>query len=253
MSRPVLEIQELSFSYNGQPVLQDVNLVIQSGDFVALLGPNGGGKTTLLKLALGLLRPDRGHVLVFARSPRESAPKVGYVPQEVHINRSFPISVFDVVLMGRLRPGSGWNHYSSRDRAAARQALERLEMWKYRDRRIGELSGGQRQRVFVARALVNEPGLLLLDEPTASMDAKGQNDLYTILKRLNETATIVVASHDLSIVSSYVRSVACVNQRLYYHDAAELTEEMFEKVYHCSVELVAHGLPHRVLRKHTDQ
>jgi zinc transport system ATP-binding protein len=182
MRQPVLEIRELSFSYNGQPVLRDVSLVIQSGDFVALLGPNGGGKTTLLKLALGLLRPDRGNVLVFGRSPRENAPRVGYVPQEVHINKSFPISVFDVVLMGRLRPGSGWNHYSSRDRAAARQALERLEMWEYRDRRIGELSGGQRQRVFVARALVNEPELLLLDEPTASMDAKGQNDLYTILR-----------------------------------------------------------------------
>ena len=253
MRCPTVEVQDVWFSYNGVLVLKEANLTIRQGDFLALLGPNGSGKTTLLKLILGLLMPDRGTIRVLGRPPGESARRVGYVPQDVNINRDFPITVLDVVLMGRLRHGRNWSRYSGGDGVAAQKALEQLEMWEHRNRRIGELSGGQRQRVFVARALVTEPELLLLDEPTASVDTKGQTDLYTLLRELNETVTVVVVSHDVNVLSSHVKCVACVNERIFFHDAPEITEEMLEMMaYQCPVELVAHGLPHRVLKDHED-
>lgn len=253
VSSPVIEVHGLWFSFNGNPVLEDVNLTIHPRDFLAVIGPNGGGKTTLLKLMLGLLEPDRGTVRVFGHSPREAAGSIGYVPQEIDINKGFPISVRDVVLMGRMRGGGGWRRFSRPDKIAARQALERVEMWEYRKRRIGELSGGQRQRVFMARALVGEPKILFLDEPTASVDQKGQTDFYALLKELNENVTVVVVSHDLMVLSSYIKSVACVSQQVFFHDAPEITKDMLEMAYHCPVELIAHGVPHRVLPKHSGE
>jgi zinc transport system ATP-binding protein len=256
MSQNIIKVRDLDFSYNGQPVLRDVDLEVAAGDFMAMIGPNGGGKTTLLKLMLGLLSADRGQILIFGKSPKAVSHRIGYVPQDVHINKDFPVSVLDVVLMGKLKPGRGWTRHSQNDRAAARQALEKVEMADYNDRRIGELSGGQLQRVFVARALVTEPDLLFLDEPTASIDTKGQREFYALLKELNQTITIIVVSHDLMVVSGYVKSVACVNQRLHYHGHAELTGEMVELMYQCTaeevcpVELIAHGVPHRVLHTH---
>jgi zinc transport system ATP-binding protein len=175
------------------------------------------------------------------------------MPQHLHFNQSFPISVLDVVLMGKLRPGKGWSRYSPKDKIAAQKAMEQMEMWEFRNRRVGELSGGQQQRVFIARALVDEPEVLFLDEPTASVDTKHQTDLFDILKELNKTVTIIVVSHDVGIVSSHVKSVACVNQQVFYHDDAEITQEMLEMAYQCCpVDLVAHGMPHRVLQEHED-
>ena len=249
MEQAIIEINDLWFSFNGQPVLKNINLKICRGDFLALIGPNGGGKTTLLKLMLGLLTPQRGVVRIFGQPPQHAVRRIGYVPQNVHINRNFPISVLDVVLMGRLRKGSRWRH-SPKDRETARRALERFHMWEFHRRHIAALSGGQLQKVFIARALVTEPEILFLDEPTASVDAKGQTDLYNLLKDLNQTVTIVLASHDVMVLSGYVKSVACVNQNLLYHDAAEVTAEMLDMAYHCPVDLIAHGLPHRVLGTH---
>ena len=140
MSDPIIVVRDLFFSYDGIPVLKEANLMVNRGDFVALLGPNGGGKTTLLKLMLGLLRPAQGTIYVFGESPGESSHRIGYMPQHLHFNQSFPISVLDAVLMGRLKPGRGWSRYSRRDRVAAQQALERVEMWAYRNHRVGELS-----------------------------------------------------------------------------------------------------------------
>ena len=252
MNETIIAIKDLWFSYNGQPVLTNVNLSITRGEFLALIGPNGGGKTTLLKLMLGLLEPDRGEILIFGVSPRRAVRRIGYVPQNVHINRSFPISVLDVVLMGRLGMDKGRLRHSRLHRTAARQALERLEMWPFARRHIGQLSGGQLQKVFIARALVTEPEILFLDEPTASVDAKGQGDLYTLLKELNEAITIILVSHDVMALSRNIKSVACVNHDLLYHDAAELTGEMLDLAYHCPVDIIAHGLPHRVLPTHED-
>jgi zinc transport system ATP-binding protein len=253
MINPIIEIRDLWFSFNSIPVLKEVDFTVRRGDFIALLGPNGGGKTTLLKLMLGLLRPDRGSIKVFNEPPGKSTHRIGYMPQHLHFNQSFPISVLDVVLMGKLRPGKGWSRYSHKDKIAARKAMEQMEMWEFRNRRVGELSGGQTQRVFIARALVDEPEVLFLDEPTASVDTKHQTDLFDILKELNKTVTIIVVSHDVGIVSSHVKSVACVNQRFFYHDDSEINQEMLEMAYQCCpVELVAHGMPHRVLQEHED-
>ncbi len=254
MRYPIIQIKDLWFSYNAIPILKEVNFIVYRGDFIALLGPNGGGKTTLLKLMLGLLKPERGSIRVFGKPPGYSSHRIGYMPQHLHFNQSFPISVLDVVLMGRLRPDRGRSRYTRKDRMAARDALERMEMGDFANRRVGELSGGQQQRVFIARALVDEPELLFLDEPTASVDTKHQTDLFDILKHLNETVTIIVVSHDISVVSSHVKSVACVNQQVFHHDHAEINEEMLEMAYQCCpVEIVAHGLPHRVLQTHEEK
>lgn len=256
MSKPIVEINNVTFAYNGQTALQDVSLEIRQGDFIAMIGPNGGGKTTLLKLILGLLKPDKGIIRVVGQSTQKASACIGYVPQDVHINRSFPITAMDVVLMGKLEPGKRWARKTASNRREAIAALERLEMAALAEKKIGELSGGQCQRVFIARALVTQPQLLLLDEPTASIDTKGQADFFEMLKALNKHVTIVVVSHDLLAVSRYVKSVACVNRGLHYHNQAEITGEMLETMYPCAageecpVELLAHGLPHRVLKDH---
>lgn len=249
----IIEVHDLWFSYNGNVVLKDVNLEIDSGDFVALIGPNGGGKTTLIKLMLGLLEPDRGMIRVLGKQPGEAAPRIGYVPQDISVNRSFPISVQDLVLMGRMLGGGGWRHYSRKDRDLARSALEKAEMWDLRDRRIGELSGGQRQRVFVARALAAEPEILFLDEPTANVDSQGQGEFYELLRELNKAVTVLMVTHDFSVISSFVKSVACVNQQVFFHRSPEITNEMIEMAYCCPVEIIAHGVPHRVLHTHGEE
>jgi zinc transport system ATP-binding protein len=253
MHEPIIEIRDLWFSYNGQPILREVDLTVQRGDFMVMIGPNGGGKTTLLKLMLGLLEPDRGTVRVFGRPPGKVVHRLGYVPQNVHINKTFPISVLDVVLMGRLRTGKLWSHYTRQDRLAAQAALEQMRVGEYRNRRIGELSGGQVQRVFIARALVSGPEVLLLDEAMASIDAQSRREFYEAMSELNRTVTIVAVSHDLMILSSHVKSVACINQKLHYHDSGEITQEMLDKAYHCPVDLIAHGVPHRVFPRHEDR
>ena len=256
MRTPVVEINNVSFAYNGETVLRDVSFDIQDGDFIAMIGPNGGGKTTLLKLILGLLNPDSGAIRVMGQSARKASTDVGYVPQDVNINASFPITAMDVVLMGKLDPGKRWARKSASNRQEALEAMDRLDMAAYADKRIGDLSGGQRQRVFIARALVTQPRLLLLDEPTASIDTRGQAEFYNLLKELNTDITILVVSHDLLVISRFVKSVACVNHDLHYHHQAEITGEMLETMYPCTgdevcpVELVAHGLPHRVLKDH---
>lgn len=258
-SNTIIEARNLDFAYHRQPVLRGVNLNVQSGDFMAMIGPNGGGKTTLLKLMLGLLKPNSGTIQIFGKTPQDISHRIGYVPQDIHINQNFPISALDVVLMGKLNPGRGWSRHSNQDRRAAQQALNQVGMEKYRDHRVGELSGGQKQRVFIARALVTDPDILLLDEPTAGIDTKGQNVFYALLKELNRKITIIVVSHDLMVISKYVKSVACVNHRLHYHGHAELTGEMIEMMYDCKieetcpVELIAHGLPHRVLHTHENE
>ncbi len=245
----VVEIRDLSFSYNSVPVLKDVNLEISEGDFLLLMGPNGGGKTTLLRLMLGLLQPTSGEIRVKGKPPAQMSHYIGYVPQDFHINRQFPISALDVVLMGKLKPGRRKAWHSPSDRTAAHKVLDRLGMGAYCHRRIGELSGGQRQRVMIARALMTDPSLLFLDEPTSGIDSGGQGDVYNLLKGLNETITIVLASHDLMLLSSYVKSIACVNQTVYHHHEPEVTQDMVG-MFHCPVELVAHGVPHRVLKEH---
>ncbi len=236
---PVIYIKDLWFAYNAQPVLQGVDLEVRNGDFLALIGPNGGGKTTLIKIMLGLLAQQKGLVRILNLPPAAACPQIGYVPQNVGSNISFPITVMDVVLMGRLRAaGSWWTRYQRQDRAAARSILEQLDVWQYRHRRIGELSGGQRQRVFIARALFSNPGLLLMDEPTANVDAEGQNVIFNLLRQLNRHITIVVVSHDVMILSRNVTRVACVNRQIHLHPLSALPRVPFPGVDQCAVEML---------------
>ncbi|MCF8110325.1 MAG: ABC transporter ATP-binding protein [Desulfobacteraceae bacterium] len=246
---PVISVENLFFSYNRTPVLEDVTFRVEEKEFLAIIGPNGGGKSTLVKLILGLLKPDSGKIRAFGKAPEKVSHRFGYVPQDVAINRAFPITVMDVVLMGRLRHRKR-NRFTARDRQAAAHALEIIGMAGYEKRKIDDLSEGQRERVFIARALTTDPDILILDEPTASVDTGGRTELYSILRDLNLTKTIIIVSHDLMVMSSYVTAVACVNRRVHYHDEGEITQDMIDMGYQCPVELIAHGQPHRILKTH---
>jgi zinc transport system ATP-binding protein len=256
MTSPLIEAKDVWFAYHNENVLEGVTFEITPKDFVAMIGPNGGGKTTLLKLMLGLLEPTRGAVRIFGRPPQQVCNRIGYVPQHGAVNLHFPISVLDVVLTGYRPPGAQWPRVNPAQRRVALEALTRMGAAHLADRRVGGLSGGQRQRVFIARALVGDPQLLFLDEPTAGIDAQGQHELYCLLEQLNTEITIVMVSHDMLALSTHVKSVACVNRQLHYHPHPELTHAMMEMMYHhppdqaCPVELLAHGVPHRVLRRH---
>jgi zinc transport system ATP-binding protein len=233
---PEIELKNVWFSYNGEVVLKDITLTVEKNDFFAVIGPNGGGKTTLLKLILGMMKPNRGFVRVFGEEPAKSVHRLGYVPQDTSFNREFPITVFDATLLGRLgHPKKFW-HYTKSDREIAQHALETVDMGDFRDRRIGSLSGGQRQRVFIARTLASEPDILLLDEPTASIDIEGQHKIYDILKKLNEEMTILVVSHDLNILLGIAKSVAHVNTTIFTHNAPIVSPEMLGRLTGISLE-----------------
>ncbi len=240
MPDPVIHLENVSFSYNALTVLEDVNLDVTEGDFVSVVGPNAGGKTTLLKIILGLLKPSRGRVRVFGRSPGRARPRIGYMAQQSTLDFLFPVSVLDVALMGRLGHGSRLGFYGGKDREAAMEALRRVEMDALRTRPFSHLSGGQRQRVLLARALASDPELLLLDEPTANVDAAIETELFEILNDLNRRMTIMVVTHDLGFVSCYVRSVVCVNRRLAVHPTSSITGEMIHELYGGHVQMVRH-------------
>lgn len=247
-----VSIKDLWVELDGTVVLEDITLDIEERTFLGIIGPNGSGKTTLLKAMLGLLPISRGTVRLFGQTPERGRRHVGYVPQYTRYDKDFPISVWDVVLMGRLSRRGAFSWFSKEDRTSAKDALDSVGMYEFRDRHIDGLSGGQRQRVFIARALASGPRLLILDEPTASVDTTFQRGIYDLLKRLKEEEgkTIVLVTHDIGVISAYVTKVACLNRTLVSHDEHGLTKEMLEKTYHCPVELIAHGVPHRVLEEH---
>jgi zinc transport system ATP-binding protein len=247
-----LELEGVTFSYEKTEVLKDVSFRLKQGEFLGIIGPNGGGKTTLVKLMLGLLQPDRGTIRILGMAPNAASRRVGYVPQSMDLSRSFPISVMEVALMGRLSRSGIGRRYTREDREKARQVLEKVGMWAHRHEHIGKLSGGQKQRVFIARALATDPEILFLDEPTASVDPEFQVNLYDMLEELNKRVTIVVITHDIGVVSSYMKSIACVNKHFIFHEGSHITQDMIDMAYQCPVDLVAHGLPHRVLRTHRE-
>jgi zinc transport system ATP-binding protein len=247
LETPILEVREVTFGYGAEVILDRVSLRILPRDYLAILGPNGGGKTTLLKLILGLLTPWSGQI-VDSLPPRRG--KFGYVPQFSTFDRSFPLRVAEVVQMGRLGSRGLVRPYTREDREAVAGALERLHLAPLARAHISELSGGQLQRVLIARALVSDPDILFLDEPTASIDAESREVLKNVLAEQNERIPIVVVTHDVTSIAGSIRHVACVNRTLHYHGAAELTPEILEEAYGCPVELLAHGVPHRVLREH---
>ena len=234
----ILEVKNLSFSYDKQTILEDITLDVDQNDFLAIIGPNGGGKSTLLKLILGILKPKNGTIKVFSKTLHQNITHIGYVPQNININVDFPIKVLDVVLMGLSKKLFTFT-YTKEQKKDAIEALRRVGMEDFSETKIGNLSGGQRQRVMIARALCSNPKILILDEPTASIDVSGQKQIYDLLKDLNKSITIVVVSHDISVILGYASKVAHINKRLTYHNL-----EFKEKIaandgeHFCEVEML---------------
>lgn len=250
---PALELRGVSFSFGARRVLEGVDLTVEEGAFLGIIGPNGGGKTTLLEIVLGLRVPDAGRVKVLGRTPRRARGRVGYVPQHARFDRDFPISVRDLVLTGRLgRHGARPGRWSDGDRAVAERALRRMELEDRAGDLIGSLSGGQLQRALVGRALAVEPRLLLLDEPTASVDTRVGRHVYELLGKLAGDVTVILVTHDVGVISRYVESVACLNRRLYYHGTEQLTPELLEETYGAPVDMVAHDHGQRLLGDHEE-
>lgn len=235
----VVSFERVSFSYREDPVLLSVTFRILAGEFVSVVGPNGGGKTTLLRLILGMARPDAGTVRVFGSPPERARPRVGYVPQFTRFDPLFPVTVLDVVLMGRVG-GYALGPYRREDHEAAGEALARVGLAELRRRPFAALSGGQRQRVLISRALATQPELLLLDEPTASVDRAATAKLYELLVRLSADLTILLVSHDLGIVSRFVSGVLCVNRSVVKHPISEFSGEMLSELYGNDMAMVRH-------------
>ncbi len=250
-----IEIKNLNIDYDNLKALKDINITIKDKEFIAILGPNGGGKSSLLKAILGLITPSSGEIKVYGKNPKDKKNSIGYVPQFSKFEKNFPVSVIDVVLMGRLKSGMNFFHkYSKQDIEFAKNIMNVLEIYELKNRQIGQLSGGQMQRVLIARALCTEPKLLLLDEPTASLDVQSKTSIYSLLKELNKNITILIVTHDTGFVFSYIDKIACLNQKLFYHGEPELNENIMDKVYGCPVDAISHGeMPHRVFKRHKEE
>jgi zinc transport system ATP-binding protein len=242
-STPAIAFDNVTFSYGAAPVLEKASFSIAERESVCIVGPNGGGKTTLVKLILGLLEPASGTVRIFGVSPKAARKRIGYMPQHLLYDPLFPVTVSDIVLMGRLRSGGvrgffGWP--DGQDREAASEVLRQVGMLDYARRPFSSLSGGQRQRVLIARALAGRPDLLLLDEPTSNVDTLVEAQLLELLVKLNERMTIAMVTHDLGFVSGAVEKVVCVNRRVAVHPTREISGEIIHDIYGGHVRIVRH-------------
>jgi len=246
----IIELIDISATYGEEIVLKDVNLTINSNDFIGIIGPNGGGKTTLVKLMVGLLKPVKGQIIKYKANGRDTKNQIGYLPQISRFDTRFPISVIDVVLSGLVSDKAVFKRYTQADKDKAVELLTRMGISDLYSRPIGELSGGQMQRVFLCRAIITSPSLLILDEPNTFVDSKFEADLYDILLELNKTMAIIVVTHDIGTISYYVKTIACVNKYLNYHPSNIITEKQLA-AYGCPIQIITHGdIPHTVLKKH---
>jgi zinc transport system ATP-binding protein len=245
----IIKLKNLWVWYEKELVLEAINLSVHEGDYIGIIGPNGGGKTTLFKVILGLIPPQKGEVEILGQPVKKGRQYIGYVPQIMQFDTAFPITVADVVRMGRLGKRRLLQHYGKRDEMVVERSLEQVGLLKWRDRALSELSGGQKQRVYIARALATEPKILLLDEPTANLDQNVSISLYELLHQLNEFVTILMISHDISAVSAYVKTIGCLNRTLHYHGGNQVTSEMLEQAYGDRVQQLVH-VPKRFLFEH---
>ncbi|MDU1905267.1 MAG: ABC transporter ATP-binding protein [Dysgonomonas sp.] len=249
----ILELKNISVGYEpNKPVLNDVNLTVYENDYLGIIGPNGGGKTTLLKTILGLIDPDKGSISFYRKEKKVDKINIGYLPQINHIDKKFPISVLDVILSGLTAQRKFLSYYSKEQKEKAKEIVRLMGLENLIDRPIGNLSGGQLQRALLGRAIVDNPDLLVLDEPSSYVDKRFETDFYKILDKINQNTAIILVSHDIGTVISAVRNIACVNEGLHYHSGANITTEWLEQTYStCPIELIGHGnFPHRILDKH---
>ncbi len=246
MTKPVIELNEVSFAFDTDFILEQVNLNIEPGEMVGIVGPNGGGKTTLLRLLLGLLKPNKGSIKVFGKPPAQISHRIGYVPQHKQFDFQFPVSVLDVVLMGRATSGFG-GRYTRQDKMSALESLADVGLINMGKLSFAELSGGQRQRVLIARALSPSAELLFFDEPTANVDSFAEKQLYDLLRKLNKKLTILIVSHDVGFVSKYVNSVVCVNRSVVIHPTSKLDGNAIQALYGREIAMVRHD--HRCSEK----
>ncbi len=235
----VINAKNIFFSYLKEPILEDVNLTIHQGEFISIVGPNGGGKTTLLKLMLGILKPDKGRIFIFGQQPKKARLNIGYMPQHANLDINFPITVMEVALMGRIG-FSLMGRYKKKDIQIAKNNLEKLKLENFCNKTFGELSGGQRQRVLIARALCCEPKILLLDEPTSNIDPEVEETFFETLKELNKEMTIILVSHDIGVVSKIVQSVICVNRKVVVHPTSKLNGNIIKNIYGGDLRMIRH-------------
>lgn len=249
MDHKLISVQDASVKLDGITVLQDVSLDIRENDFIGVIGPNGGGKTSLVKLILGLLPAVRGTV-VYNFKKENGKSRIGYLPQIHTFDKKFPISVHDVVLSGLSGKRAFFSKHRSHDRDKADYWIKKLGISKLANKPVGRLSGGEMQRVFLCRSLISEPELIILDEPDTYVDNMFEKELYEVLRELNERMAILLVSHDVGTITSYIKSIACVNKQLHYHPSNIITENQLAS-YNCPVQLITHGdVPHTVLGKH---
>lgn len=244
---PIVELKEVSAGYQDDIILKGINLVVNPLDFIGVIGPNGGGKTTLIKIILGLIKPYRGEITWYQKSDK---PLLGYLPQSNQNDRQFPITVKEVILSGLMSVKHFTGKYTRKDVQKAIEVLELMGIPQLVNRNIGGLSGGQMQRVLLGRAIISDPELLILDEPNTFVDNSFEHDLYELLKKLNKKLAIIMVTHDIGTITSYVKTIACVNRNLHYHQSNIITQDQLES-YNCPIQLITHGhIPHTVLGDH---
>lgn len=249
MKNKIIELKSVIAGYDDQVILKNVNLTIYERDFIGVIGPNGGGKTTLMKVIIGLLPPMSGKVINHVSSENRPKP-IGFLPQVHRTDKMFPISVLDVVLSGLADSKRLFRRFTKKEVNAARTLLDDMGIGELHKKNIGELSGGQMQRVFLCRAIIGNPRLLILDEPNTYVDNQFESDLYKILRKLNELMAIIMVSHDVGTITYYVKTIACVNRELHYHESNIISQEQLDS-YNCPIQIIAHGqVPHTILGEH---
>ncbi|MGI9228333.1 MAG: metal ABC transporter ATP-binding protein [Gammaproteobacteria bacterium] len=236
----VITINDLNFSYGTVPVLEGINLEIQAEEFFGLIGPNAAGKSTLVKLLLGLLQPDSGSIRIKDQTPARARDIIGYVPQHASFSRDFPVMVEEVVMLGRQGRGFGRGWFNRQDKSAAAIAMQAVEIDHIASKPIKNISGGELQRMLIARALIGNPEILILDEPTSNIDLQAEENIFSLLKHYNEHITIIVVSHDVAFISGYVHRVGCLNRTLVCHETASISGKTIEELYGSSIRMIQH-------------
>lgn len=249
--QPLIQLSGIAAAYDKKTVLHDVDLTVYQNDFLGIIGPNGGGKTTLIKVILGLMKTTAGEITFYHDGKKTNRLTMGYLPQYSSIDRKFPISVEEVILSGLSSRKSLTQRFTAAQREKVQSVIARMGLDGLGKRAIGQLSGGQLQRALLGRAIVSDPQVVILDEPSTYIDKQFEARLYELLTEINRDCAIILVSHDIGTVLQNVKSIACVNETLDYHPDTEVTGEWLEKNFHCPIEVLGHGaIPHRVLCKH---